>query len=95
MSFFPKWFLCLCFPALLSILISPFYLFGNLRLFGFTESSILSILYYLLQNFIWLAPIVLFFVSLHIFAQGYEKSGVALAILNLFLMVGSFGVVMV
>ncbi len=95
MNVFPKWYLCLCFPALLSVFASPMYLFGGLRLFGFTESKFLGILYFLLQNLIWLAPVVLFFVSLHIFAQGYEKSGVALAVLNLCLMAGSFGVVMI
>ncbi len=93
MNVFPKWFLCLCFPALLSVLVSPLYLFGGLNLFGYSGGWFTGALFFLLQNLIWLTPVILFFVSLHIFAQGYEKSGVALAVLNLCLMVLSFLIV--
>ncbi len=90
MSVYPKWLLCLCFPSLLSLLASPIYLFGNLRLFGNSDSTIVNLLLYVLQNGLWLLPIFLFFAALNIYGRGHEKTGTAIAIANLFLTILCF-----
>ncbi len=90
MSVYPKWLLCLVFPCLLSVLASPFYLFGGLALFGHGGNAVTGFLLYLLQNLVWGAPVLLFFASLNVYGRGHEKTGVAIAIAGLALMVLSF-----
>lgn len=89
MSVFPKWMIALAGINLLPLFLSPFYLFGGLQPFGTTSYGLVNFLLYLLTNLIWLLPVWLFFVSLDCYRQGYEKSGIGIAIVGIALTVTS------
>lgn len=78
--------LCLT-PALWGIL---FYTIGVVRPFGGSSNVLLALLLYLLNQLVWLAPVVMFFVSLNEHRRGYYTrayccaiAGVALAVVSL------------
>ncbi len=82
MNLFPKWMLALAGVNLIPVLLSPFYMFGGLRPFGTSDSTFVRFLLYMLTNAVWFVPSILFFVSLDLFRRGYEKAGVAVALVG-------------
>lgn len=94
MKDFPRWMLALAFTCLVPILICPLYLFGGLHLFGTTNYTLVNFLLYLLQNLLWVVPIGAFFLSLDLYRRGFERMGVAIAILGIVLAALSIAVVL-
>lgn len=90
MKDFPKWVLALAFLSVAAVFASPFYMFGGLSLFGYAENGFLRFLLYLLQNLLWLLPVLLFFPGLDRWRRGFEKSGLALIVLGDVLSILSF-----
>jgi len=87
---FPRWMLVLAFICITPIFVCPVYLFGGLQLFGTSDYTLLNFLLYLLQNLLWVAPIGAFFLSLDLYRRGFERIGVAIAILGIALAALSF-----
>ena len=81
MSDFPKWMLALAGISLLPVLLSPFYLFG-LQPFGTSPSALVRFLLYVATQLLWLLPLILFFISLDLYRRGYERLGIAAALLG-------------
>lgn len=94
MKDFPRWMLALAFTCLVPVFICPVYLFGGLRLFGSTDYTLVNFLLYLLQNLLWVVPIGAFFLSLDFYRRGFERIGVAIAILGIALAALSIVVVL-
>lgn len=83
MSDFPKWLLALAGTNLVPILISPLFMFGGLRPFGTTEYAVINFLLYLLVQLLWIAPIGLFFLSLHLWRECFELPAIVLAVIGM------------
>ena len=81
MSDFPKWMLALAGISLLPVLLSLFYLFG-LQPFGTSPNALVRFLFYVATQLLWLLPLILFFVSLDLYRRGYERLGIAAALLG-------------
>ncbi len=79
MKDFPKWMLALAGINLLPVLLSPLYLFGGLPLCQGT-SGLSYLLFYVLTQLAWVAPLALFFASLDFYRRGFEAVGIALAL---------------
>lgn len=78
MSQYPRWFLLFNFPnILIAIVTMIFIMFGGVHPFGQVDSTFWNFLIYLLSQLLWLAPILLFFVSL--LAWGYIREKIAIA----------------
>jgi hypothetical protein len=77
MKDFPKWLLALAFVCIVPLFVSPFYLFGAITLVATPDNGVLRFGAYVLQNLLWLAPILCFFVGLDRYRRGFHKSGVA------------------
>ena len=88
MSDFPKWMLALAGTNLIPLLLSPFFMFGGLHPFGISETGWINFLLYVLTNLLWIVPFILFFVSLHLYRQCFEKPGIVVAVLGLLITVG-------
>lgn len=80
MKLYPRWILLLAGISLLPVLLIPFYLFGGLHPFGTSQSTVVSLLLYVLTNLLWAMPVVLFFVSLDQYGRGRRTLAVALAV---------------
>lgn len=87
---YPRWLLVIAFLCVTPVFVSPLYLFGGLTLFGRADNTLLRFLLYLLQNLLWVVPILGFFVSLDLYRRGFERWGVVVAIIGLLLAVLSF-----
>ena len=87
---FPKWLLVLVFAGLASLLTSPFYMFGGIHLFGESEQGVVNFVYYVLQNLLWVLPVLLFFATLEFYRIGMKRTGVSIAVLSLVITVLSF-----
>lgn len=90
MQGFPKCLLFVAFFNLVSLLLSVFFLFGGLHVFGTSGNSFLKLLLYIAEQLLWLLPVASFFASLKL--HDYDKkaasylvaaAGCALTILNL------------
>ena len=75
----PKWMLALAGISLAPILFCPFYLFGGVAPFGTGTDKATGFLLYVLTQLLWVAPVVLFFVSLDFYRRGFGKTGFVLA----------------
>lgn len=80
MKLFPWWLLLLAGINLLPVFLAPFYLFGGLHPFGESENGLLAFLLYVLTNAVWVAPVLLFFLSLDLYWKARRKAGVAVAL---------------
>lgn len=80
-SDFPKWMLALAGFSLLPVLLSPFYLFGAHPL-GTSENGFVRFLLYLATQGFWFVPLLLFFSSLDQYRRGFEKTGIAIALIS-------------
>lgn len=80
---FPKWLLAMTFTGLASVLASPFYMFGGIHLFGESEYGVVNFLYYILQNLLWVLPVLLFFATLEFYRIGMKRTGVTIAGISL------------
>ncbi|MDO4930769.1 MAG: hypothetical protein Q4E59_06520 [Bacteroidales bacterium] len=87
---FPKWLLALAFLSLTSVLSSPFYMFGGVAVFGHSEYAVVNFLLFLLQNLLWVLPVLLFFGSLELYRIGLKRAGVAVVSLGLLLTILCF-----
>lgn len=85
MSDFPKWMLALAGTNLIPLLLCPLFMFGGLHLFGVSEYAALNFLFYLLTNLLWLVPVLLFFVSLHLYRRCFEVPGIVVAVFGMLL----------
>lgn len=81
-SIFPKRLLIPAFVSLVSVLAAPLYLFGNVQLISPSTSGFVNVLIYIVQNLLWLAPVVLFFFSLELHRHEHERLALALALVN-------------
>ena len=81
-SIFPKRLLIPAFVSLVSVLAAPLYLFGNVQLIAPSTSGFVNVLIYIVQNLLWLAPVVLFFFSLELHRHEHERLALALALVN-------------
>ncbi|HRF86926.1 MAG TPA: hypothetical protein PLN34_10340 [Alloprevotella sp.] len=75
----PKWMLALAGISLAPVLFCPFYLFGGVAPFGTGTGKATGFLLYVLTQLLWVAPVVLFFVSLDFYRRGFGKTGFVLA----------------
>jgi len=82
MSDFPKWLLALAGINLLPILLCPFFLFGGFLPLGSSENIVLAFLLYLLNQLLWLAPILLFFLGLDLYRRLFTWPGIAVCIIG-------------
>lgn len=82
MNEFPKWKLLLSGINLIPVLLSPFYLFGAQPL-GTSDCAALRFLLYVLTQFFWLLPLVLFFVSLDAYRRGYTTRAILFDVVGL------------
>ena len=85
MSDFPKWMLALAGTNLIPLLLCPLFMFGGLHLFGESEYAVLNFLFYVLTNLLWLIPVILFFVSLHLYRRCFEVPGIVVAVFGMLL----------
>lgn len=67
--------------SLLPVLLSPFYLFGAHPL-GTSENGFVRFLLYLATQGFWFVPLLLFFSSLDQYRRGFEKTGIAIALIS-------------
>ena len=81
-SIFPKRLLIPAFVSLVSVLAAPLYLFGNVQLISPSTSGFVNVLIYIVQNLLWLAPVVLFFFSLELHRHEHERLALSLALVN-------------
>ena len=82
---FPKRLLIPAFGSLVSVLAAPLYLFGNVQLITPSTSGFVNVLIYIVQNLLWLAPVVLFFFSLELHRHEHERLALSLALVNVLL----------
>lgn len=80
---YPKWLLAMAFTGLTSVLTSPFYMFAGIHLFGESENGFVSFLLYILQNLLWVLPVLLFFACLEFYRIGMQRTGVVLAVVSI------------
>ena len=82
---FPKRLLIPAFVSLVSVLAAPLYLFGNVQLIAPSTSGFVNVLIYMVQTPLWLAPVVLFVVSLEVDGHEHERLALSLALVNVLL----------
>lgn len=90
MSDFPKWLLGLAGLSLIPLLLCPLFLFGGQHPFGTSGNAVVNFLLYLLTQLLWLAPTAMFFVSLDVWRRGFQRAGIALALLGAAMSAGGF-----
>ena len=76
---FPWWMLALAFLNLWPAVACPLFLFGGLHPFGTSTSAWLNGLLYVLTNLLWVAPVLVFFLSLDLYRRGWEWQGACVA----------------
>ncbi len=94
MSDFPKWLLALAGLSLIPLLLCPLYLFGGQHPFGTGGNALTSFLLYLLTQLLWLVPVAMFFVSLDVWRRGFERIGVALAVVGVAMSAGGLALLL-
>ncbi len=87
MKQFPWWMLVLAALNLWPAVASPFFLFGGVHPFGVSRSPWANGLFYLLTNLLWVAPTLVFFLSLDLYRRGWRRQGAATAAVCLLLTV--------
>lgn len=87
---FPQWLLAMTFTSLASVLTSPFYMFGGLHVFGESHYGVINFLYYILQNLLWVLPVLLFFATLEFYRIGMKRTGISIACISLVVAALSF-----
>ena len=92
---FPKWLLALAFLCLVPVFLSVFFLFGGVHPFGRAGGGLSGVALYFLTQFLWVLPVVAFFLGLDRWRRGYERlglcillAGLALTIADVFLLFG-------
>lgn len=77
MSQYPKWFLALNFPnVIIGLVTMLFFMFGGIHPFGDVENMFWSFIIYLFCQIFWIAPIILFFVS--VLSWGWMRERLAI-----------------
>lgn len=83
MEQYPRWLLALCFPSLLPLLFSVFFMFGGLTPFGESDWLIIRFALYLLMQLMWVLPVGSFFLSLWLWGRCQERWSICVAVLGL------------
>lgn len=75
MQGFPKSLLALAFFNLIAVLLSVFFLFGGMHIFGVSENGCVNVLLYVADQLLWLLPVTAFFASLKLY--DYDKKALS------------------
>lgn len=78
----PKTLLALAFTNLVAALLSVFFLFGGLHLFGTSENGFSNFLRYAAQQMLWILPVVSFFGSIRLYDHDKKAAAYCIALLG-------------